>query len=112
MQNLTSEEYWKNVLEELKKSGKMVLYSNLISTKAKQKDDLTLEIVFPNGLTTFGKSMLEKTENLNELTKLVSMQVGKEMKIKLIDAKEYVPKEEKIEDVIKKLDVPIDIIED
>ncbi len=112
IQNLTSEEYWKNVLDILKTSGKMVLYSNLINTKAKQKDDLTLEVIFPNGLTAFGKSMLEKPENINELTKLVAIQCGKEMRIKYIDAKEYIPKEENIEEKIKKLDVPIDIIED
>ena len=90
----------------------MVLYSNLISTKAKQKDDLTLEVIFPNGLTAFGKSMLEKSENLNELVKLVSIQAGKDMRIKFIDAKEYVPKEDNIEEALTKLDVPIEIVED
>ena len=91
----------------------MVLYSNLISTKAKQKDDLTLEVIFPNGLTTFGKTMLEKAENVNEIVKLVSIECGKEMRIKFIDAKEYVPKEtNNIEDIIKGLDVPINIIEE
>jgi len=112
IQNITSEEYWKKVLDTLKASGRMVLYSNLIGTKAKEKDDLTLEVIFPNGLTTFGKSMLEKSENINEIAKLVALECGKEMRIKYIDAKEYVPKEENnIENVIKSLDVPIDIIE-
>ncbi len=113
IQNISSEEYWSKVLEKLKNSGKMVLYSNLVSTKAKQKDDLTLEIIFPNGLTAFGKSMLEKPENISELTKIVSMECGKEMRIKYIDAKEYVPKQEKtIEDMVKGLDIPINIIEE
>lgn len=113
LQNLSSEEYWPKVLEALKSSGRMVLYSNLISTKAKQKDDLTLEVIFPNGLTTFGKTMLEKAENVNEIVKLVSIECGKEMRIKFIDAKEYVPKEtNNIEDIIKGLDVPINIIEE
>lgn len=113
LQNLSSEEYWPKVLEALKNSGRMVLYSNLISTKAKQKDDLTLEVIFPNGLTTFGNTMLEKPENINEITKLVSMECGKEMRIKFIDGKEYVPKEtNNIEDMIKGLDVPINIIEE
>lgn len=113
VQNIPSEEYWKNVLDKLKTSGRMVLYSNLIGTKAKEKDDLTLEVIFPNGLTTFGKSMLEKPENISELTKLVAMECGKEMRIRYIDAKEYVPKEgNNIEDMIKGLDIPIDIIEE
>ncbi len=112
LQNIPSEEYWKNVLEALKTRGRMVLYSNLIGTKASKKDDLTLEVIFPNGLTTFGKSMLEKPENINELTKLVATECGKEMRIKYIDAKEYVLKEENdIENVIKGLDIPVDIID-
>lgn len=55
----------------------MILYSNLINTKAKQKDDLTLEIVFPKGLNIGTKEMLEKTENINDLVKLVSIQTRK-----------------------------------
>ena len=113
IQNISSEEYWPKVLDTLKTNGKMVLYSNLVTTKAKQKDDLTLEIIFPNGLTTFGKAMLERPENINELTKLVSQQCGKEMRIKYIDAKEYVPKgESSLEDMVKGLDIPINIIEE
>ena len=90
----------------------MILYSNLVSTKAKQKDDLTLEIIFPNGLTPFGKTILEAPENVKELSKLVGEECGKQMHIKFIDAKEYVEKKENnIEDMIKGLDVPINIVE-
>ena len=113
IKNITSEEYWPKVLEKLKSTGKMVLYSNLINTKAKQKDDLTLEIIFSNGLTAFGKTMLERPENINELSKLVSMECGKVMRIKYIDEKEYVQnQEESIEDMVKKLDIPINIIDE
>ena len=113
IKNITSEEYWPKVLEKLKSTGKMVLYSNLINTKAKQKDDLTLEIIFSNGLTAFGKTMLERPENMNELSKLVSMECGKVMRIKYIDEKEYVQnQEESIEDMVKKLDIPINIIDE
>lgn len=112
VENLTSEQYWPKVLDNLKSSGKMVLYSNLVNTKAKQKDDLTVEIVFPKGLTTFGKSMLERPENINELTKMISMECGKQMRIKYVDAADYVaPKENNIEDMVKNLDIPINIIE-
>lgn len=34
------------------------------------------------------------------------------MRIKFIDAKEYIPKEENIEDTLTKLDVPLEIVED
>lgn len=113
VENLTSEQYWPKVLDSLKNSGKMVLYSNLVNTKAKQKDDLTVEIVFPKGLTTFGKSMLERPENMNELAKMIYMECGKQMRIKYVDAADYVaPKEDKIEDMVKNLDIPINIIEE
>lgn len=113
IQNLTSEEYWKKVMDKLRQTGKMVLYSNLVATKAKQKDDLTLEVIFPNGLTPFGKTILENPENMKELSKLVLEECGKQMHIKFIDAKEYVEKKENnIEDMIKGLDVPINIVEE
>ncbi len=113
VQNLTSEEYWKNVLDKLKSTGKMVLYSNLVGAKAKQKDDLTLEIIFPNGLTAFGKSLLERPENKEELTKIVSLECGKQMRITFIDASQYKPKQENnIEEMVKSLDIPVNIIEE
>jgi hypothetical protein len=41
------------------------------------------------------------------------MECGKEMRIKYIDASEYVEKkEDSIEDMVKKLDIPINIIEE
>ena len=111
--NLKSEEYWPKVVNALKESGKMILYSNLMNTKAKQKDDLTIEIIFPNGLTKFGKDLLQKPENIQEIVKLVSMECGKEMRVTFIDAEDYVPKkEDNIEDMVKKLDIPVNIIEE
>ncbi|MBO5479529.1 MAG: DNA polymerase III subunit gamma/tau [Clostridia bacterium] len=111
--NLKSEEYWPKVVNSLKDSGKMILYSNLVNTKAKQKDDLTIEVIFPNGLTKFGKDLLQRPENMKEIVRLVSMECGKEMRIQYIDAANYVPKEENsIEDMVKKLDIPVNIIEE
>ena len=111
--NLTSEEYWPKVVDTLKNSGKMILYSNLVNTKAKQKDDLTLEVIFPNGITKFGKDLLQRPENMQKIVKLVSMECGKEMRIKYIDAGEYVPKkEDSLEEKIKSLDIPVNIIEE
>lgn len=79
--------YWPTVIEDLKKQGKVMLYTNLINTTAKEINDMTLGIEFPNGLTAFGKTVLEKPENMQALVKLVSIQAGKEMRIKLIDLK-------------------------
>ncbi len=79
--------YWGNVINNLKQQGKVMLYTNLINTNAKEINDLTLGIEFPNGLTSFGKTVIEKPENMQELVKQVSMEAGKEMRIKLIDLK-------------------------
>ena len=85
----------------------------LKNTKAKQKDDLTIEIIFPNGLTKFGKDLLQKPENIQEIVKLVSIECGKEMRVTFINAEDYVPKkEDNIEDIVKKLDIPVNIIEE
>lgn len=91
----TSINYWPTVIEDLKKQGKVMLYTNLINTTAKEINDMTLGIEFPNGLTAFGKTVLEKPENMQTLVKLVSIQAGKEMRIKLIDLKKE--QQEKIE---------------
>ena len=72
LQNKKSENYWQDILSNLKSSGKMVLYSNLINTRAVQLDDLTVGIEFPNGLTPFGKTLLERPENKAELVKQIS----------------------------------------
>lgn len=79
--------YWNDVINNLKSEGKVMLYTNLINTTAKEINDLTLGIEFPNGLTAFGKTVLEKPENMQELVKQVSIKSGKEMRIKLIDLK-------------------------
>ena len=79
-----SQEYWPQILGDLKQNGKIVLYTNLINTQAKEINDMTVGIEFPNGMTPFGKTILEKQENIKEITNLVSMACGKPMQIKYI----------------------------
>lgn len=81
---VAGEGFWTNVINKLKEERKAMLYSNLNNTKAILLDDMTVGIKFLNGLNSFGKAVIEKTENMNELKKLVSMECGKEMRIKLI----------------------------
>lgn len=111
---IQSENYWKDIVDQLRQSGKMVLYTNLINTKAKQVNDLIVEIIFLNGLTTFGKSLLERPENINEIEKLIAIACGKEMKVKFVDAKEHLQRqqEQSIEDKVKDLNLPINIVEE
>ena len=92
-----------------------MLYTNLINTKAVELNDMTVGIEFLNGLNAFGKTIIEKPENMNELVKLVSMQFGKEMRIKLIDNKSNDNIQDDvnpIETMANELDIPINIIEE
>lgn len=108
-------EYWQTVMKTLKNEGKVMLYTNLIGSKAIEINDMTIGIEFGNGLTAFGKTVLEKPENKQELIKLVSMQAGKEMMIKYLDKKKIKNEEKKTKNEkneLDELDVPFNIIEE
>ena len=107
------EEYWPQIVRDLKQNGKIVLYTNLINSRAREINDMTIGIEFPNGLTSFGKTVLEKQENIKELTNLVSMASGKPMNIKYItnvgNAEET--KEPNIKSIANDSDIPFHVIE-
>ena len=109
-------EKWPEVVEGFKKNGKIMLYTNLLNSVAKEINDMTVGIEFPKGLTSFGKTVLEKSENMNELTKTISMQCGKEMRVKLIDnldmAKNLSPQDKLVSELQNSIDMPINIIEE
>ena len=105
---------WPNVLNDFKSNGKIMLYTNLLNTNAVEINDMTIGIEFPNGMTPFGKTVLERPENKNELIKQVSMVSGKEMNVKYIDLKSVnanLPKEENAESIMSGLDIPFNVIE-
>ena len=77
-------ESWPKILNDIKQSGKIVLYSNLINTNAQELNDMTVGISFPKGISSFGRAVIEKQENIREISKLVSIACGKEMQIKFI----------------------------
>ena len=102
--------YWQNIVNTLKENGKIMLYTNLINSNAIQINDMTIGIQFAKGLTNFGKSVLERPENMQELVRLVSIEAGQEMKIKYLDSS--TEKKEDKKGKISELDIPINIIED
>lgn len=107
---------WKNVLDDLKQNGKIMLYSNLLKSKAIELNDMTIGISFPEGINAFGKSILEKPESIIELTKAVSMEYGKDMKVKIIENVDSLPKKQEqvengLEKMVEELDIPLNIIE-
>lgn len=104
---------WPQLVQNIKKTGKMLVYTNLMNSNAVQINDMTVGINFPKGLTPFGKTILEQNENMNEIVKQVSIELGKPMKVKLLDNVEI--KEQKInqvESLTKELDLPINIIDE
>ena len=103
--NASNVKNWKGILDNLKSNGKMMLYTNLVNTTAKEINDMTVGIEFKKGITPFGKAVLEKPENMQYLVKLVSQMYGKEMRIKLIEN----DTDNKKADDIK--DLPFNIIE-
>ena len=109
-----SEEYWPQIVKDLKQSGKIVLYTNLMNTRAKEINDMTVGIEFPNGMTSFGKTVLEKPENIREISNLVSIACGKEMQIKYITQNNQVHQmtnEEDLQNLANQSDIPFSIIE-
>ena len=86
-----------------------------MNTKAVEMNDLIVGIQFPKGITAFGKTVLEKQENIREISNLVSMACGKEMQIKYIDTSTKVNNnfsaEKKLQDFAKDTDIPLNIIE-
>ena len=109
-----SEEYWPQIVNQLKQNGKIVLYTNLLNTRAREINDMTVGIEFPNGLTPFGKTVLEKQENIREISNLVSIACGKEMQIKYISGapqKIQISKEESIQNLANDSDIPFNVVE-
>lgn len=106
---------WPKIVNDLKQNGKIVLYTNLMNTKAEEINDMTVGIKFPKGLTAFGKTVLEKQENIKEISTLVSMACGKDMQIKYISEMQNQVVKHNPEDDIQKLanqsDIPFNIVE-
>ena len=106
---------WPTIVKDLKQNGKIVLYTNLMNTIAEEINDMTVGIKFPNGLSSFGKTVLEKQENIKEISTLVSMACGKEMQIKYISEAQSQAVVHRPEDDIQKLanqsDIPFNVIE-
>ena len=111
----TIEQKWPTIMNQLKQNGKIVLYTNLMNTKATQINDMTIGIQFPRGLTPFGKTVLEKPENKKEIASLIYLECGKEMQIKYVDASTPTATkpnlEQDFQNLAKQSDIPFQVIE-
>ncbi|MGN1326841.1 MAG: DNA polymerase III subunit gamma/tau [Clostridia bacterium] len=103
---------WPKVVEQIKQEGKISLYTNLLNSSASQINDMTVGIKFEKGLTPFVQTILERPENMSEVTKQVSIELGKPMRVVLIDNNdEIVKKIDNFENITKNIDIPINIID-
>lgn len=111
--NLTAS--WPKIVNDLKQNGKRVLCTYLENSNIEEINDMTVGIKFPNGLSSFGKTILEKQENVKELSNLVSMVCGKEMQIKYISEVKNKVIQPNVEDDIQRLaqesNIPFNVIE-
>ncbi len=102
---------WPAIVDEFKANGKIMLYTNLLNTSAKEMNDMTVGIEFPNGLTSFSKTVLEKPENMQEIVKQVSLACGKSMRVKFIDLKAGQNNKPADNNGLESLDIPIHFID-
>ena len=112
--NISQLEFWPKIINQLKEDRKMLLATNLLNTVATLLNDMTVGIVFQNGLTPFVKSLMERPENMQELTRVISIECGKEMRIKLLDNQDAILKQKakEQENPINDLDIPINVIDE
>ena len=106
---------WPKIVSQIKQDGKIMLYTNLINSTASQMNDMTVGISFEKGLNPFGKSVLERPENMSEIVRQVSIELGKPMRVVLIDENTNLSSlktKEEQNSIAKELDLPINIIEE
>ena len=106
-----TQDYWPKLVDSFKDDGKMFMYINLAGTVAKEINDMTVVIEFPNGMSEVAKDFLERPENRMSLQRTITMASGKEMQIKFVDTKSQ---EEDLNNEFEKFvshtDVPFNII--
>ena len=103
---------WPKIVNQIKQEGKISLYTNLLNSTANEINDMTVGIKFEKGLTPFGKAVLEKSENMNEIVKQVSIEMGKPMRVVLIDNNDEIAvKADNFSNIGKDIDMPINIID-
>ncbi len=109
-------QYWGQIVNNLKKNGRIMLYTNLLNTKAVEINDMTVGIEFPEGISPMGKTVLDNVESISEISKQVSIACGKPMQIKYIDTKAQedvieATEEQELSNIANGFDIPFDVIE-
>jgi DNA polymerase III subunit gamma/tau len=120
-------EIWGNITRELKDMGRMVIYSNILSTRAVELENGIIGVVFAKDATAINRMLISKTENLEVLEGLLSSKLGREVRVKCLNEEDLAaagsesqdkpPEEkdefmEKAEALGKRLNMPINVIDE
>ncbi len=106
-----STDFWKKVMDTLKKNNKMTLYATLINSRATQVSDVSVEIEFPNGLTAFNETFLNNSNNRNDLIKAIKAVTGNEVMISIKDGKAKAREVQERKTPMQDLGIDINIID-
>ena len=119
-------EEWPAVMQELRKSGRMMLATYLAQTKAVAADESVVMIVFPNEVTTL-KNNISKPEYIQVIENILSTKLSRAVRVKLVDEEMLMGMEsnsnkgktqeesnllKKSREISSRLNVPLDIIEE
>ncbi len=121
-------EIWGKVLIEIKKLGKMIIYTNLFDTKLITIDDSLLGIVFDKDSSSFNRMFIAKIENLEIIETVVNNLLVQNVKLKCLTENDVIKNSEsasssihneksdelveKATDIALKLNVPLNIIDE
>ncbi len=112
---------WDEILVELKNSGRMVIFTNLLGTKAVELDSKFIGIVFSES-SNFSKDLISRHENLEVIEGILSKKLEKPMRVKCLlsedlKGRQSKTKEEdefidKAKEIAEKFNVPVNIIDE
>ena len=102
---------WQNIINIFRNTGKVRLFTSLVNTRINQVGDLIIEIIFPNGLTPFVKSVLEDNSNKKDLLDVLYKETGKEWHVKYVDGSSTNTETVKNKNSISDLGIDVNIIE-
>jgi DNA polymerase-3 subunit gamma/tau len=120
--SLKSIDCWEQIIDDFRKMGRMVLYANLLDTKAVELGSKTIGIVLGQG-KGLAKTILSKAENIELIENALKEKMGRDVKAKCLDEDslgDNIEKENKDEDeFIKKaqeladrFEMPVNIIDE
>ncbi|KNY28541.1 DNA polymerase III subunit gamma/tau [Pseudobacteroides cellulosolvens] len=119
---LKSIDCWEQVIDDFRKMGRMVLYANLLDTKAVELGSKTIGVILGEG-KGLAKTILSKMENIELIENALRERLGRDVRVKCMDedsvgenlAKVSTEEDElvkKTRELADKFDMPIDIIDE